>query len=325
LLQVVTAVDPQTGEVVDVFEATAPPRNATVSPDGARLYIANTGWTLGISSTGKVDPDAPRGSVSAYNLDAGDSGSAAGAFADGPTSARRLVGTVAVGLHPFDIAVSPKGAHAYVSNLGSAEISVLDTEALSVVDILPVAPGPLGIALDADGSSLYVVSYFSSTVSRIDTSTGAIVQEVPVQVGPRDVAVASDGAVIVVSDDPGAYGAVSVLEPQTLEVRHRTPIGDVPYKVTIGAGQTAFVAARMRPSVAVLDITSGALLASVDTSETLGDIAIAEDGLSLFTLGFSRGVVGRTSAAMGTWTNLADRSEAWRIVRARAAQRERAM
>ena len=64
-----------------------------------------------------------------------------------------VVGTVAVGESPQGVAVTPDGTRAYVTNLSSDTVSVIDTATNSVIGS-PIAVGwePKGIAITPDGS-----------------------------------------------------------------------------------------------------------------------------------------------------------------------------
>jgi YVTN family beta-propeller protein len=79
--------------------------------------------------------------------------------------------------------------NAYITNLGSNSVSVIDTATNTVTVTIPVGVGPYGVAVSQDGSKLYVTNETSDTVSVIDTATNTVIATIPVGTTPRGVAV----------------------------------------------------------------------------------------------------------------------------------------
>jgi YVTN family beta-propeller protein len=86
-----------------------------VSPDGQRVYVAN-----------------------------GHGNSVAVLDVKG-----NVVGTVAVGKRPWNLALSPDGTRLYTANGVSNDVSVVDTRAGKVVRTIAAGTGPWGIAISA--------------------------------------------------------------------------------------------------------------------------------------------------------------------------------
>src|SRR5262249_30349888 len=82
---------------------------------------------------------------------------------------------------------------AYVTNLGSGTVSVIDTATNTVVATVPVGFAPRGVAITPDGTHAYVVNTNSDTVSVIATATNTVVATVPVGSFPFWVAITPDG------------------------------------------------------------------------------------------------------------------------------------
>jgi YVTN family beta-propeller protein len=68
------------------------------------------------------------------------------------TAANRVVATIAVGMSPNAVAVTPDGTHVYVANLGTNNVSVIDTATNKVVATVAVGAGPQGVAVTPDGT-----------------------------------------------------------------------------------------------------------------------------------------------------------------------------
>lgn len=138
----------------------------------------------GASESGEPDsgrdqgaPDAsPRfcdGGCPAYVLSdvAGD----AGLVTIVTTEPFTVVGTIAVGRDPWNIAFTPDGSKAYVTEVGDGTVSVIDTASRTVKTTIPVTtPGGLsvrGVVVSPDGLYAYVSDEADSVVVQIDTST----------------------------------------------------------------------------------------------------------------------------------------------------------
>src|SRR4249919_798698 len=104
-------------------------------------------------------PAAASPARTAYTADsAGALGTTVSAF-DIATGGAVLGSPIAVGTGPFALAISPDGAHAYVANQTSKDVSVIATATNTTVGT-PIAVGdqPHGIALSPDGTRAYVGS-----------------------------------------------------------------------------------------------------------------------------------------------------------------------
>lgn len=63
------------------------------------------------------------------------------------TKTNKLVGSVAVGTRPWELALSPDGARLYTANGPSNNVSVVDTGTLTVLTKAPVGQSPWGVAI----------------------------------------------------------------------------------------------------------------------------------------------------------------------------------
>ena len=68
--------------------------------------------------------------------------------------------------------------NAYVTNNGSNNVSVIDTNAVPAT--IPVGSNPYGVAVTPDGRTAYVANAGSNTVSVIDTASNAVTATIPV-------------------------------------------------------------------------------------------------------------------------------------------------
>src|SRR5688500_8229884 len=110
-----------------------------------------------------------------------------------------VVKTVPVGSRPLGVAVAIDDTRVYVTNFGSASVSVIDTERYTVTTI-SVGDGPYGVAIHPSGTRIYVANQLSNSVSVIDTASNAVVATVPVGMRPTGVVVYPDGSRVYVTN-----------------------------------------------------------------------------------------------------------------------------
>ncbi len=146
-----------------------------------------------------------------------DTSQAIGTGTDQPPSGNEIhgppsytfMGTVSVGSNPVSIEVTPDGSHAYVTNIGSDSVSVINT-LTQETEGAPIGVGsdPWDIAITPNGEKAYVANAHSNTVSVIDENAE---NTAPIAVGsgPFGVAVTPDGSRVYVAN---AYSdSVSVI------------------------------------------------------------------------------------------------------------------
>ena len=78
------------------------PSDLTITPDGMRIYVVNTGGTVSI-----ID-----------------------------TATNTVSGAIPVGVNFQSITITPDGTRAYVLNFGESKIAVIDTTSNTVVDTI---------------------------------------------------------------------------------------------------------------------------------------------------------------------------------------------
>ena len=93
---------------------------------------------------------------------------------------RQVIGKQNVGKRTAGVTVSPDGAWVYASNGGDANVSVIDTQTLAVVDNIPVGQRPWNMGFSADGRKLYVACGRSASVHVIDVQTRQVITEIAV-------------------------------------------------------------------------------------------------------------------------------------------------
>ena len=261
----VSVINTLTNTVIDTIPATTTidaikvgsrPESITINADGTRVYVANSGsnnvsvidtTSMNVIKTIAVGAN-PRGIAFAQTVDGPRVyvvNTTAGTVSVINTATNTLVDTkpatqtidpIRVGSTPQQVAISPDGKWAYVTNYGSNSVSVIKT-ATNTVDgaAIPVGSTPVGVAVSADGSLLYVANG-DDRVTIFDTRTRAVHSVVQIDQAPElnfshTIALAPDGSLYVtdyadhrlrvVSSRRGNTAPVAIADP-TVDTDNQT-------------------------------------------------------------------------------------------------------
>jgi YVTN family beta-propeller protein len=120
------------------------------------------------------------------------------------------------------VAASPDGKRAYVANIGSGSVTVVDVAQAKVVKDIPTGEGAEGIAIAPDGGEVWVVNRGADTVSVIDTKTLEIGATLKVPQFPIRVKITPDGKRALISC--ARSGDVAVFDTATRKEVKRVSI-----------------------------------------------------------------------------------------------------
>jgi len=198
--------------------------------------------------------------------------------------------SISVGDYPVAIVMHPWGTSAYVTNFGSASVSVINTadplspDFHSVSSTVLVGANPVDVAVLPDGSRIYVANSGANSLSIIDADTTSathdtVIGSVNVVKGATTVTVSPDGTRIYV----GTNSSVEILESvgnavigsvNTIKGAKTTtisPDGGLLYVVTTD-GEVLIV--DVEPGSA----TENAVIGSVNTIKGTTTVTISPDG-----------------------------------------------
>src|ERR1700740_2776550 len=121
------------------------PVAVTASPRRNEVYVVNSGSGMG------------PGSVSVINAENNS-----------------IATTIPVHKRPVALALDPEGAKAYVANLASNSVSVLDLSARREEAVIGTGEEPAALRVSPDGKTLVVANRRGNSVSLFDTATGRV-------------------------------------------------------------------------------------------------------------------------------------------------------
>lgn len=198
-----------------------------------------------------------------------------------------VVNEIVVGQSPLGIAVSSSGRHAYVANMLSHNVSIIDTQTNTVVDSfspMAVSGLPWGIAVHPDGTRLYVTNYGADTLSVIDTATKLPLAQISVRKS-KSVAVNRAGTLAYAAQtNVGGPGTLVVIDLSSNSIVTTLPVpvlGNIEFSPD---GLKAYVVSGR--SVAVIDTISRTQTASWLGSENgtadVESLTLSSDGRRLY-------------------------------------------
>ena len=147
------------------------------------------------------------------------------------TTTNSVSATVTAGTNPVNVAFNPAGTRAFVTNMGSADISVFDTATHSLVATIPVGAAPRGIVFNPAGGVAYVANANVNTVSVINTSRDTVKTTVAVGAYPVGVAIDPAGTRVYVANYLG--NTVSVIDTANNSVVATVTVGTNPFGVAV--------------------------------------------------------------------------------------------
>ncbi|AKB28648.1 cell surface protein [Methanosarcina siciliae T4/M] len=186
--------------------------------------------------------------------------------------------------------VVPKGSlapsYAYIANLNSNTVSVINTENSSLTTTVSVGIGPLGVAASPDGTRIYVTNSFYNhrgTVSVIDTALNEVIATVDIgdKYSPCGIAVTPDGKKLYVANRD--IDGVSVIDTSTNTVIATIPVGINPLGVAVNPdGTKVYVTNRYSNNVSVIDTATNKVVATVKTGSGPCGITVNREGTKLY-------------------------------------------
>jgi YVTN family beta-propeller protein/probable HAF family extracellular repeat protein len=153
--------------------------------------------------------------------------------------------------------VSATGPFAYVANINSDTVSMIDIPTSLPVSAIPVGSGPWGVAVSPDQTQVYVSNNHGDNVSVINTASSTVVATIPVQSSPFGVVFTPDGTSAYVVN--GSSNNVSVIDTASQTVVATVPVQRSPVGVAMAVtsdGTFAYVTNSVSDTVSVIAVGS---------------------------------------------------------------------
>ncbi len=200
-------------------------------------------------------------------------------------AARPLV-VIDVGAHPAHVVADAAGQRAFVTNAEDNTVTVVDIVNRKTIGTIKVGNYPHGLRVSPDGGSIYVANVQEGTVSVIDTRSLSEVARVKVGTTPVQVGFTPDGNRVYVSlrDE----NKVAVIDTVKREVIARIDVGRSPIQVYATPDSRLLYVANQGTAdqpddkVSVIDVTSGAVIKTIQTDAGAHGVVVSNDGAFVF-------------------------------------------
>jgi YVTN family beta-propeller protein len=174
-----------------------------------------------------------------------------------------VVATIAVGSNPIAIGMSADDTLAYVANLNSNNLSIIDTESDQVIGTVNAGPTPRDVGATPDGRYLLVVNQSTNSVTVLDASDYTVIASIPVGTFPCAISIAPDGRAAYVTNRTS--NDVSIIDLTTFAVVN-VPVGTFACDVMVSPdGHWAIVTNRLSGNVTIIDTATKLVVATVAT------------------------------------------------------------
>jgi YVTN family beta-propeller protein len=207
----------------------------------------------------------------------------ASAHAEAPQTST-IAATIPVGKNPQELKFNRAGSRAYVANLGSSSVSVINTSTKKVIATVPTAPFPRHIAVNRTGTRVYVASADAKnngTVTVIDASRNVATGRINVGKYPGQLETSKDGRYLYV----GHLFGLSVIDTTTNRITADVPLPGVPRELLLNEAGTRLYTTAVNGNagdVLVVDTTHNTLAASTHMTSEPGEIALTPSGDQLY-------------------------------------------
>ncbi len=171
--------------------------------------------------------------------------------------------------------------YAYVANLGSNNVSVVNTTNSSIVASVTLPFGPTGVGVTPNGSTVYVASQTANTVSAINTSSNSVITSFGVCATPTQLAVNPNGQQVIVVCE-GA-DQVSVIDTASNSVKGTIQVGSRPSGVAFNpSGTRAYVTNLWSSNVSIIDTAGRYVVGTFSAGSGPAAVTVSRDGASVY-------------------------------------------
>ena len=196
-----------------------------------------------------------------------------------------LTGLTACRLHDFPQYDANYREYAYVTNSGSATVSVYDVVNVRVDREIPVGQNPIAVAPSPTRNEVYVVNGGSSSgqgsVTVINAENNSVAAAIQVHKQPIAIALDPDGKLGYVVNS--GSNTISVLDLMARREIAQIGVGENPFAARVSAdGKTLVVSNHGGNSVSIIDTASRTIRAVFEGCPGAGDLVILPDSSKTF-------------------------------------------
>nr|WP_294794705.1 gliding motility-associated C-terminal domain-containing protein [uncultured Mucilaginibacter sp.] len=181
------------------------------------------------------------------------------------------------------ITVTPvnPAAYAYITNVSSNDVSVIDTKTRQVLKTIPVGKAPYGVSASKDGSLVYITLSGENKIAVISTATQTVINTIPVGKLPYGVVVNPDGSRVYVTS--AVDNTVTVINAANNTIVTTIPVDLKPSGITTSPdGAKVYVTNTNSNTVSVIDAITNSVVATIQVGFLPTLITVGVDGKNVY-------------------------------------------
>jgi YVTN family beta-propeller protein len=189
-----------------------------------------------------------------------------------------VIGTVdAKASSTHDLSLSRDGRWLFATNLASGRVSVIDTDGLETIALIPTGNRTHVVTLTNDNRHAWVANIADDNISIVDTATYRILGTIPVGKGPTGIAFSRDGRFAYVSNQGDKQ--VAVVETASHRIIKTIPVGANPHFLVLGPEGRIWGTNTGGNDLYVIDPVTQEKVASIEVGPTPQQIAFGFKGI----------------------------------------------
>jgi YVTN family beta-propeller protein len=174
---------------------------------------------------------------------------------------------------PHMVLLGPGGGTAWVSNSGSATVTVVSLSSGAVEATIPVGRNPQGGVMARDGSWIYVTTMEENAISILDVEGRRVVGEIKTGNGPARVCLSRDEKTLMYILQTGE--AMGFADVASAKQTGQIPLPGQPLSISLSAdGQTAYLGIQDRDKIVVVSVPQRKIMRVFDTPAGAGPDSI---------------------------------------------------
>jgi YVTN family beta-propeller protein len=214
------------------------------------------------------------------------------------TATNSVVGSLGIGAYPAGLSLSPDARTAYVTELFSIKLDLVDTTTMTARPSRSLfAQNRLGgygrIAISPDGDSAWVTNGANAVITVVDLG-GTQASDVPMDITPADAVFSPDGTTVYVCGCKNfcATGTVEALHAGTQRTTATYTVGPSPYRILLDhTGTRAYTNNLTDGTVSIIDLAAPGAVTTLPVGPEPTGLALSPDGRTLYATSVHTGVV----------------------------------
>lgn len=254
---VVSVIDTRTEALIKTISVWARPVGLAVTPDGRFVYVTRQTFD------DRALPEPDTGIVTVID-----------------TTSNKVIDEIriAAGGNIVDVAITPDGRYAYLTESNSRTIVTVDTTTRAIYQVPFFTDSPGHIAFSPDSKRAYVTNLYAQDVVTIDATTKA--QLGHVEIDAKEVVASPSGDRIYVTTDSST---VAVIDTSTNQIINSIAVaGGAEGLAVTKDGRRLCVVNPGGNTLSIIDTTRNSVDRTIPVGQNPQDVALTPDGARAF-------------------------------------------